>query len=257
MVHFRVLTVTSAPESKRISMAIKISYGTSEEGWLGYQEFISRLIDQQKAGRICEIGGGANPLLGMELVDQKGIVYSVMDISAAELQKAPAGYDKIVADAGSSRFAVDRQFDLVFSRMLVEHIRDAEQFHRNILKLLAPGGVAVHFFPTLYTLPYIINYLVPERLSQTLWSWFAKRDEYRHAKFPAYYKWCRGPIGSQISKFERIGFQVIEFRGFFGHHGYYKKIGLLKRLHDVKTRYLLKRPNPLFTSYAYVVLKKA
>jgi SAM-dependent methyltransferase len=190
-------------------------------------------------------------------VNQKGIAYSIMDISATELQKAPVGYDKIVADAGSAGFAVNKQFDLVFSRMLIEHIRDAGQFHKNVLTLLAPGGLAVHFFPTLFTMPYIVNYLVPERLSRTLWSCFAKRDEYKNGKFPAYYSWCRGPVRSQISKFQHIGFDVLEYRGFFGHHGYYKKIGFLKKLHDIKTQYLLKRPNPLFTSYAYVILKKS
>jgi 2-polyprenyl-3-methyl-5-hydroxy-6-metoxy-1,4-benzoquinol methylase len=238
-------------------MAIKISYGTSEEGWLGYHDFISRLIDEHKAGRVCEIGGGANPLLDITLVEKKGISYSVMDISRTELDKAPSGYDKIVADAGSAAFAVNRQFDLVFSRMLIEHVRDAEQFHRNVHSLLAPGGLAVHFFPTLFTTPYLVNYLVPDRLSRMLWRGFAKRDEYQNAKFPAYYRWCRGPVQGQIDKFIRIGFDVLEYRGFFGHHGYYKKIWFLKKLHDAKTRYLLKRPNPSFTSYAYVVLRKA
>jgi SAM-dependent methyltransferase len=237
-------------------MAIKISYGTSREGWLGYREFVAKLIEEHQAIRVCEIGGGANPLLPMEFIKQKGIDYSVMDISGTELEKADAGYDKIVADAGSPAFAVDRRFDLVFSRMLIEHIRDAEQFHRNIMSILAPGGLAVHFFPTLFTLPYLINYLIPERLSQRLLQLFAPRDAYQNAKFPAYYRWCRGPVAGQINRFRNIGYEVLEFRGFFGHHGYYEKLGFMKRLHDAKTRYLLEKPNPSFTSYAYVVLKK-
>ena len=234
----------------------KIKYGTSEEAWLGYSDFICGLITELRPKQVCEIGGGANPLLDKATITQQGIQYSVMDVSEEELKKAPDLYSKIVADAGSVQFRVDRRFDLVFSKMLIEHIRDAEQFHKNMLSILAPGGLAVHFFPTLYTLPYLINYLATDRLGSILWGLFAPRDQYQHAKFPAYYKWCRGPVLSQIRRFTRLGYEVIEYNGYFGHSGYYQKMGLLKKMHEMKTRYLLRHPFPYCTSYAYVVLKK-
>ncbi len=238
-------------------MSTKIRYGTSEEGWLGYEHFIYALIQDRALKRVCEIGGGANPLLDLDQVNRAGLEYSILDISAAELEKAPVGYQKIVADIGSAGFSLQKKFDLVFSRMLAEHIKDARQFHTNVLDILTPGGFAVHFFPTLFTVPYLVNFLVPERLSQKLLNGFAQRDNYQNAKFPAYYKWCRGPVKGQIRKFMSVGFEVVEYAGFYGHPGYYQKIGILKKLHEIKTRYLLKKPNPCFTSYAYVVLKKS
>ena len=233
-----------------------IAYGTQEEGWFGYPEYITRLIEERQAVHICEVGGGANPLLSRDRFAERPIEYTLMDISRTELDKAPAGYEKIVADAGSPDFRLEKQFDLVFSKMLMEHVRDAEQFHKNVLTILASGGMAVHFFPTLYTLPYIVNYLMPERLTNRILQAFAPRDTYQYAKFPAYYHWCRGPLPSQIEKFRRIGYDVIEYRGFFGHRGYYQKMDILQKLHLLKTHYLLRHPHPLFTSYAYVVLKK-
>jgi 2-polyprenyl-3-methyl-5-hydroxy-6-metoxy-1,4-benzoquinol methylase len=243
-------------DSKKGKMNTHIRYGTSKEGWLGYEEYICNLIDKFNIKQICEIGGGANPLLNKNKLILAGIEYAILDISASELEKAPSDYQKILGDIGSPDFRFNKSFGLVFSRMLAEHIRDAEQFHLNVQSLLKPGGLAVHFFPTLYTLPYVINYLAPERLSRILLNGFGPRDEYRYAKFPAYYHWCRGPIKSQIQRFQNLGYDVVEYVGYFGHDGYYQKMGILRKIHSLKTDYLLKKPNPYLTSYAYVLLKK-
>ena len=139
--------------------------------------------------------------------------------------------------------------------MLAEHITDPLQFHKNVLSCLANNGLAVHYFPTLYTLPFFANYIMPERLADILLHMFETRDRFQHAKFPAYYRWCRGPTHKQIQRFVSLGYEVVEYRGFFG-HGYYQKIKVLDKINRIKTNYLLKHPNPIFTSYAYVVLRK-
>jgi 2-polyprenyl-3-methyl-5-hydroxy-6-metoxy-1,4-benzoquinol methylase len=172
------------------------------------------------------------------------------------LSKAPENYNKIPADIASPYFKLDTKFDLVFTKMLAEHITNAEQFHKNILSCLANNGLAVHYFPTLYTLPFLINYVMPERLADTLLHLFDTRDRYQHAKFPAYYRWCRGPTLKQIKRFISLGYDVVEYRGFYG-HPYYNKIKVLDKINKIKSNFLLKHPSPIFTSYAYVVLKKA
>ena len=240
-----------------ICMGTKISYGRSEEAWRGYEQFLMTIIREHSIERVCDVGGGANPLLNEDYIREQGIDYSILDVSKPELDKASVNYDKILADISSPDFSTEKKFGLVFSKMLAEHISDAEQFHRNVLGMLAENGLAVHFFPTLYTLPFLVNYLVPEFLTDILLRVFAPRDRYQHAKFPAYYHWCRGPIDSQIQKYGCLGYDVIEYWGFFGHGGYYKNIKALRKLHEFKTNYLLSNPNPLLTSYAYVVLKKA
>lgn len=190
------------------------------------------------------------------LIDKKSLNYSILDISEHELNKAPSYYSKILADIASPHFTLNSKFDLVFSKMLAEHISDAEQFHKNVLNCLTTKGLAVHFFPTLYTVPFLANYLFPERLSNFLLNKFAPRDRYQHRKFPAYYHWCRGPTFKQMHRLTSLGYDIIEYRGLYGHHGYYKNVPVLRKIHDIKTNYLIKHPNPLFTSFAYVVLRK-
>jgi uncharacterized UPF0146 family protein len=243
------------PQKYEVYMVADVSYRKTE-AWQGFKPFITDLIDKNNIKRVCDIGGGANPLLDEEYIEKKGVDYSILDISETELFKAPPRYKKVLADIASPGFKIDEKYDLVFSRMLAEHVSDVEQFHRNILNCLADNGLAVHFFSTLYTLPFVVNYLTPEYFSSVLLNLFAPRDRYQHEKFPAYYRWCRGPTRRQIQKFISLGYDVVEYGGFFGHSWYYNKVKVLKKIHEFKTNYLLRHPNPYFTSYAYVVLKK-
>ena len=233
----------------------KISYGTYEEAWDGFASFLTNLISENRIKKICDIGGGANPVLSTDYIKDKNIDYYLLDISEYELSKAPENYKKIQADIASPHFKLDDEFDFVFTKMLAEHITNPEQFHKNIRSCLTKNGLAVHYFPTLYTLPFFVNYVMPERLADFILHMFQTRDRYQHAKFPAYYRWCRGPIPKQIQRFISLEYDVIEYRGFFG-HGYYYKIKVLDKLNWIKTNFHLKHPNPIFTSYAYVVLRK-
>lgn len=194
-------------------------------------------------------------MLSADYINEKNLDYSLLDISELELNKAPENYKKILADIASPHFKLDTKFDLVFTKMLAEHITNPKQFHKNILNCLTINGLAVHYFPTLYTLPFFVNYMMPEHLADILLHMFETRDRHQHAKFPAYYRWCRGPTSKQIRRFISLGYDVVEYRGFFG-HGYYNKIKVLDKMNRIKTNYLLRHPNPIFTSYAYVVLRK-
>ena len=78
---------------------------------------------------------------------------------------------------------------------------------------------------------------MPERLADILLHMFETRDRFQHAKFPAYYRWCRGPTHKQINRFISLGYDVVEYRGFFG-HGYYNKIKVLDKINRIKATYL-------------------
>lgn len=242
--------------SETATMKPVISYAPSEVAWKGFHPLIDSLVSRSDVRRVCEVGGGANPLLSG--FNTKEVEYWVVDVSETELAKTPEQYRTIVGDISSSAFSspIESECDLVFSRMLAEHVRDGQQFHRNVASLLRTGGIAVHFFPTLYGLPFVMNRLIPEVAAAALLNAFSPRDGYRHAKFPAYYSWCRGPSARQIRRFESLGFRVLSYKGFYGHDGYYRRVPLLQWLHIRKTRFLLKHPNSLLTSYAYVILER-
>lgn len=233
-----------------------ITYGHSADLWHGYQDRLERLVRHHGFRRILDVGGGANPLLSTDFVEAHHLDYTIWDVSQSELDKAPAGYRKVVQDitAESTRRRLET-FDLIFTKMLAEHVRDGLQLHRNIFGLLAQGGMAVHFFPTLYTLPFVVNRMVPESLASRLLDIFSPRDRHQHGKFPAYYSWCRGPTMASLRRLERLGYDVVEYQGGFG-HGYYRKIPLVHRWHGRLTRFLLKHPTPYLTSYACVVVRR-
>lgn len=204
---------------------------------------------------VCEIGGGANPLLSRDERDRLGITYTLIDVDASELAKAPDDVRKIEFDITSR--ALPRSFDVVFSKHLAEHVREPELMHRNVRAMLRPGGVAIHFFPTLYGAPFVLNRLIPEQLAERM---LLRLQPYRaspgnHGKFPAYYRWCRGPTRSQVRRLLSIGFEVDEYVACFG-HAYYCRAPVLQRLEDAKTRALLRHPVALLTSYAIVVLRR-
>ncbi len=236
----------------------RVCYGLSEAAWRDYDSHLRNLVLAHRGRTICEIGGGANPALPIEFVVKHDLDYVIMDISAVELAKAPRGYRTRVQDVTAPIGGEQGTYDLVFSRMLAEHVRDGRTFHSNMHALLKPGGIAFHFFPTLYAPPYVLNWLLPERMTYGLLNLFQTGRERsgRLGKFPAYYQWCRGPSPAQFARFESVGFKVVNYTGFFGHPGYYQKFSQLLRVHRKMVNWLLRHPKPWLTSFSYVILEK-
>lgn len=239
-------------------MGRRIDFDVSQSAWSGYEACVRTLASRPGVRSVLEIGGGANPTLPADFVEEEGLEYVVLDVSSDELAKAPDGYTKVHADITSPNLDIEGDYDLIFSRMVAEHVPDGRRFHGNVLRLLADGGIAFHFFPTLYAPPYVVNRLLPERLSERALSLLqpGRESEGKHAKFPSYYDWCRGPSQRQIGRFERLGYRVEEYIGFFGHGGYYGKIKPLKRAHERLALALARHPIPWLTSFSYVVLSK-
>ncbi|MEW6404811.1 MAG: methyltransferase domain-containing protein [Chloroflexota bacterium] len=234
-----------------------INYRVTWEVNQEYPDMIKDWIGRTKARRICDIGGGANPLLDLDFVRSLGLEYTILDISESELAKAPNVYHKKVQNIEAPDFSLADQFDLVFSMWLAEHIRNGRQFHQNIHQMLKPAGVAIHYFPTLYALPFLINRLTPEFISAALQNLFAPRDKFRQGKFTAHYSWCYGPTPPMLGMLKSIGFEVLEFNALFGHMYYYQKVPLLRDIHRKRSEYLACHPNPYLTSFARIVLAKA
>jgi SAM-dependent methyltransferase len=233
-----------------------ITYLNSGNEWSEYPDFVQGLVQQYGAHRICDVGGGANPVLSLQFVTENGLDCTVLDISSKELEKAPNGYKKLVCDMEAQKIDLPDQFDFVITKMMAEHIKNGVLFHKNIFSMLKPGGVAVHYFPTLYALPFLVNKITPEWLSSMLLDFFLPRDRFQLGKFPAYYSWCFGPTPSMLAMLTGIGYKVLEYRGFFG-NVYYRKIPVIRDLHKAYSEYLTRHPNPYLTSFAQVVLYKA
>lgn len=239
----------------------QVRYASSRHAWTGYTPYVQDLIVGTGARQVLELGGGANPAIPLAFLRDHGVDYTVLDISPGELAKAPAGYRKVCADIGSTTLAfggLEARYELVFSKMLAEHVRNGEQMHRNVFRLLAPGGRAVHYFPTLYAPPFVLNRLLPESLTDHLLQWLEPGREKagKKGKFPAYYSWCRGPTHRQLARLQGLGYKVDQYIGFFGHESYYQRVPGLLALHRQLSGWLTRHPVPALTSACYVVLSK-
>lgn len=219
-----------------------------------FQPLVEDLIRKLGAKAVCEVGGGALPMLSRDCVSSHALRYLVIDVSAEELDKAPRHVDTLVTDISDPGARPPGGFDLVITRWVREHVEVPGRFHTGVRRLLRPGGRAVHLFPTLYSLPFVVNRLLPETVSARVLkkSGCADREQ---GKFPAYYRWCRGPSRRQIGRFERRGFLIEKYIGFCGHR-YFERSPRLQRAEDRFARLLADRGAAGLTTYALVVATK-
>jgi SAM-dependent methyltransferase len=181
----------------------------------------------------------------------------VIDKSATELEKANPRYRKIEADAAGDneqfrRCTGDRQFDLILTHMLLEHIEDPLQAHRNFYGALKPGGRCVHIYPSPNNLPLALNRFLPEALSARLLG-FAQPDR-ELAKFRAYYRLCGAPSAALCALFEEIGYSIHRHTGYIGHN-YYERFKAAAWL-EIRMRKMAHRLRLPLTSGCLLVLDK-
>jgi SAM-dependent methyltransferase len=225
------------------------------EGWQKFPAFIEDVIARNSAKRVCEIGAGANPAVGQDAIHKYGLTFRAADQVEEELLKSEM-VETSVYDVCATAPMPGAPYDLIFSRMAAEHFRDPERAYANMFEALGPGGLAVHSFATLYALPFLLNRMLPDRVSDFLWGRFAPRDRERHDKFKAYYAHCRGPMESQLQFFRNLGYDILEYRAYFGHNYYAPRLPLLHLVHRQTTKLLLKTPIAFFASYATVILSR-
>jgi len=115
---------------------------------------------------------------------------------------------------------------------------------------------AAHWYATLGSLPFLANRLLPEPVSTLLLRHLAPRDEEQHGKLPAPYRWCQGQTPRRVKAYAALGFELLEYHGYFGHKYYKGRLPRLHRLELAKMHFLLRSPSPRLTRYAKVVLRK-
>ena len=236
-----------------------IAYGTWLQfpGWQRSEAFVKNYLDTHRPKSVLEIGSGANPTIKPDfLTGHPDLVYTTNDIDPNELAKADASYQTLLQDFSEPNLKLVHGYDLIFSKMVNEHVKSGKDYYGNIFNALNPGGRTFHLFSTLYAFPFLVNRIVPEGISSALLSTFNPRDDYHLAKFKAYYSWSRGPTKSMIRRFQSVGYEVVRYHGFFGHAYYKKRLGLLHRCEVAKANLLVKFPINALTSYALLELRR-
>jgi len=203
---------------------------------------------------VLEIGGGRSPLFTQQEIDTNFSAYTVNDISRSELDRGPDYVQKTCFDI-SGDLTANGTYDLIFSRMVFEHIKDGPRAYRNVYTLLNPEGVAINFVPTLMSPPFVVNRLLPETVSRkVLEFFFPERNEDESPKFPAYYSWCYSNPKT-IQRIKDVGFSDATATPFYG-HGYFQKIPVLRQLDATLSRFADSNDIRLLSSYAYLLMQK-
>ncbi len=157
----------------------------------GAREFRERLLwSLIKPGfRILDVGGGKHPAIPPDMKRDLGLHVVGLDISDTELLQAPAGaYDQIVV-GDVATVEIPGEYDLIFSRSVIEHVQEPAKAIDNLSRVLRPGGTMAHFMPCRNAPFAIINRLLGNQLArQVLFALFP--DKRNDSGFQAFYNHC-------------------------------------------------------------------
>lgn len=231
----------------------------SRWAWANYLPTVRDLIAEQGCQNVIEIGGGRDPAMTKSQIDALGIDYTSSDIMASELALAPewvntAHFDVQTADK-SIISPFEDQYDLAFSRMVMEHVESYERAYSNIYDILKPGGISIAFHPVYYALPFVINNVLPEHVSQKLLATvFPNRTVSDIPKFPAHYSGCK--ISPKVRRtLSHIGFSKVWQVPFYG-HTYYGKFPVVREVHTAVTNAIARMDMTMLSTFSYTVLQK-
>ena len=227
--------------------------------WDNYEYVVRGLAHIFHAQRLLEVGGGRDPLFKAGELRALGIEMTVNDISQGELDVLPDGYRKACFDIAGDISAVAGlrdQFDLAFSRMVFEHVADGQRAWANLYELLAPGGIALAFIPTLYAFPFLVNRLLPDAFAARIVKLiYPNRTDDEDPVFPARYSWTFASEGTMKPMLQRIGYRDVAVIPFYG-HGYYDRFPLVRDIHARFTALAQRNDWRTVASYAYMAARK-
>jgi 2-polyprenyl-3-methyl-5-hydroxy-6-metoxy-1,4-benzoquinol methylase len=220
-----------------------------------FKRIVRELCASYECPDVLEVGGGARPLFAREAWPTNLRSYTINDVSQLELDKAPPYFAKACFDICDPKEELAGRFDVIFSKHVAEHVSDGERMHRNVYDMLRPGGVAFHFFPTLYSLPMLVNWLIPEGLSRA--SLFLMRPGRREAnsKFPALYSWCAGSNNTIREQIKSVGFSNVQVVRFYD-HDYLKRFAVLRSVEKAWVDVVKRSGITQLGSCAYVIARR-
>jgi SAM-dependent methyltransferase len=153
-------------------------------------EFWDRVNEAlENATAVLDVGSGRRPTIS-PAARPAGLEYVGLDVSAGELERAPAGsYDRtIAADATDHVPDLDGRFDLIVSWQVLEHVRELSRAASNFHAYARPGGTFVAMLSGRYAASAIANRLLPTDVGRRFVARLRRRP--LETVFPAYYDHC-------------------------------------------------------------------
>ncbi|MBX7259232.1 MAG: class I SAM-dependent methyltransferase [Candidatus Hydrogenedentes bacterium] len=162
---------------------------------------------------VIDVGGGRSSRLTSILDHEELRSVISLDVSLEELRLNFGVRKRCVADMSRAIPMSDNSIAMMVSRSVVEHMMDVNHFLEESYRVMEPGGVCIHFFPSSNSPFALVNRALPNSLTKKL-----IHAIYEESKgicgFPAHYDQCT------YSKFRRAavnkGFEIEEV--FCGYH---------------------------------------
>jgi len=197
--------------NKRLSMKFREAFPSVckvDESRGLFAQVVEREVAARKAAGsglvVLEIGGIDRPFLSKAECDD----YCGLDVEKRE--RCDEVYDRFYQQ--SVEEPIPGSFDLVISRMVLEHVPDNEKGWANIYECLKPGGRTLHIFPSGLHPYSILTRLVGNRLQRKLISLFRPHAAAKTG-YPAYYNRCLP--GQLRTTLGRAGFKDPEIHVFY------------------------------------------
>jgi glycosyltransferase involved in cell wall biosynthesis len=124
----------------------RIVPGCATDGPRDFQEHV--LPGLLKPGqRVLDVGGGKNPAISLQRKQELCLHVVGLDVSEAELLQAPPGTYDVIVTGDVASVSIPGDYDLIFSRSVLEHVAEPRAAMANLAGVLAPGGVMAHVMP--------------------------------------------------------------------------------------------------------------
>ena len=186
------LPVESPEETRALTVARRSLSGELPVRYQHKLQFeFDRLVDRAltPGSAVLDVGSGRRPCVPLDR-RPPGCTYVGLDISADELESAPAGsYDRaVVGDVSHRADELAGQFDLIVSFQVLEHVRPLDAAFENLRHYLKPGGRLIAQFSGGLTAFGLLGRAVPHRVSRSVLHHLLGRDPEK--VFPAHYDHC-------------------------------------------------------------------
>ncbi len=172
-----------------------------------YEDTAGQCISSSVGQLVVDVGGGAQCVFLHRCTSKARIV--TLDISLDELERNHDVQAKVVADASRALPFAAASVDVVLSSCVVEHLPDVDAFLAEAGRILKPGGVSIHMFPSKYAPFVLANRLLPHSFARKL-LYFFHPSQKGFAGFRAYYDHCT-PAQFE-SLLEKRGLQLKQLR---------------------------------------------
>tara|TARA_R110000737_G_C14594555_1_gene488129 strand:+ start:240 stop:938 length:699 start_codon:yes stop_codon:yes gene_type:complete len=198
---------------------------------------------------VLEIGGGRHP----SIKNRQSLNYTIVDPDSSELIKSPEDIKQI--NCTIQKLNKEIKYDLIISKMVLEHVEDPDSFHKQILELLKPSGKVIHFFACRHSLPALVNRLLPEAFGDMILRVINNRNLEESPKYEAYYRRTKGHVKNQIEYLLKKGYIINEYHSFVGHK-YLQNIPFLGFLEKIYTKTLVYLKLKSLSTVSLIVLSR-